>query len=145
MRFELDAKKDFLHRYPTLLRIVDLLDNYLQNAHPSFFGPDAKHPILPVKRSKILHDGLWGTNKYYWRELVIIDSPIFQRLRDIHQVGLSYQVFMSAHHTRFEHSIGVVTIASRVFEALLSRSRGQLRDIFQTLYPGSDFRLHYYA
>lgn len=139
MRFELDAKKDFLRRYPTLLRIVDLLDNYLQNTHPSFFGSNAKHPILAVKRSKILHDGLWGTNRYYWRELVIIDSPIFQRLRDIHQVGLSYQVFMSAHHTRFEHSIGVVTIASRVFEALVSRNRDQLRDIFQTLYQGSDF------
>jgi HD superfamily phosphohydrolase len=139
LRFELNVKSHFLNRYPTLLRIVDLLDNYLKETHPSFFGPKATHPILPIKRSKILHDSLWGTNKYYWRELVIIDSPIYQRLRDIHQVGLSYQVFMSARHTRFEHSIGVVTTASRVFDALLSRNRGQVQDIFTDLYPGNDF------
>lgn len=123
----------FLTEYPALLEVVRLLDCYLKDRHPHFFGSNPIHPALPVKRSKILHDNLWGTNRYYWRELVIIDSPIFQRLRDIHQVGLAFQVYMSARHSRFEHSLGVVTIASRIFDAIQQRKGDGICDILTAL------------
>lgn len=121
---------------PALSAVVNAIDDHLQRAHPTYFGAQPAHPVLPLKRSKILHDNLWGTNRFSWRELALIDSPIIQRLRDIHQTGLAYQTYMSARHTRFEHSIGVVTIASRIFDALWRRDRGTIADIIRAVTPG---------
>jgi HD superfamily phosphohydrolase len=52
-----------------------------------------------------------------------------QRLRYIHQTGLAYHVYPSARHSRFEHSLGVLTIASRTFESLFERYSGDLLTI----------------
>ncbi|MFZ1159672.1 MAG: HD domain-containing protein [Candidatus Sulfotelmatobacter sp.] len=61
--------------------------------------------------------------------MAVIDSPFFQRLRAIRQVGLAYYVYPSAQHSRFEHSLGVVTVASKVFDALLQRHLPDLQTI----------------
>lgn len=124
---------EFLAEYPALLQVVELIDRFLQKRHPSFFGQKASHPFFPIKPTKVFHDNLWGTNQYSWRECILIDSPLMQRLRDIHQVGLSFQIYPSARHTRFEHCLGVATIASRIFDALISRHRDTIRDILQVV------------
>jgi HD superfamily phosphohydrolase len=129
-----------LDEYPALSALVDQIDSYLETRHADFFGLKGYHPVLPVKRAKVVHDSLWGTNRFSWQELVLIDSPILQRLRGIHQVGLSCHVYPSAHHTRFEHCLGVVTIASRVFQALLQRNAGEMENVVRIIYPGSDPR-----
>lgn len=51
-------------------------------------------------------------------EQVIIDHPWVQRLRQIHQLQTAWWVFPTAEHTRFQHVIGVMHLASRAVAAL---------------------------
>lgn len=46
----------------------------------------------------------------------ILNSPPFQRLRHIQQLALTNLVYPGATHKRFEHSLGVMELASRVFD-----------------------------
>src|ERR1035438_3537862 len=46
----------------------------------------------------------------------IVDSRPVQRLRSIHQLAMSYLVYPGATHRRFEHSLGVMELAGRVFD-----------------------------
>ena len=55
-------------------------------------------------------------------ELKIINSLPFQRLRNIHQLGTTYLVYHGAEHTRFGHSLGVMHLTSRVFDAVTSKT-----------------------
>ena len=48
----------------------------------------------------------------------IIDHPWVQRLRQIHQLQTAWWVFPTAEHTRFQHVIGVMHLASRATTAL---------------------------
>ena len=50
--------------------------------------------------------------RVYEHELSIIDNPIFQRLRRIRQLSGAHLTYPAAQHTRFEHSLGVMHIAS---------------------------------
>ena len=124
--------------FPKLSALVEQIDDYLARKYPDFFGKNPAHPFLSLKRAKVVHDNIWGTNRFTWRELVLIDSPIIQRLRDIHQVGLGFHVYPSARHTRFEHCLGVATIASRVFDALLQKNKGEFENILKVIEPTVD-------
>lgn len=56
--------------------------------------------------------------------LDLIDTPVFQRLRRIRQLGVSALTYHGAEHSRFVHSLGVMNFAQRIIEALLLRHRG---------------------
>ncbi|MCI4433784.1 MAG: HD domain-containing protein [Nitrosopumilus sp.] len=56
--------------------------------------------------------------RVYDHELKIIDDPIFQRLRRIRQLSGAHLTYPAAQHTRFEHSLGVMHIASQAGQAL---------------------------
>ncbi|SNZ12260.1 HD domain-containing protein [Hydrogenobacter hydrogenophilus] len=67
---------------------------------------------------KDFSDPIHGFVRVEDHELKVIDSIYFQRLRYIKQLGVAYLVFPSAHHTRFEHSIGVMELATRIYNSL---------------------------
>ena len=48
----------------------------------------------------------------------ILDHPWIQRLRYIHQLQTAWWVFPSAEHTRFQHVVGTMHLASRAVAAL---------------------------
>ena len=48
----------------------------------------------------------------------VVNSRAFQRLRHIHQLGLTYLVYPGATHRRFEHSLGVMELAGRIFDVV---------------------------
>lgn len=50
--------------------------------------------------------------------LKIINTPEFQRMREIKQLGLCHHIYPAATHTRFEHSIGVYHLAGKMVEKI---------------------------
>lgn len=74
------------------------------------------HDYIPneYKHNKVIHDPVWGTMMFYPWELQIMDSPLLQRLRKINQVGLAVLTYPSAHHSRFEHTLGVMSVVTKM-------------------------------
>lgn len=48
----------------------------------------------------------------------LVDTPEFQRLKNVKQLGNAYLVFPTTNHTRFEHSLGVYHLASQFAKQL---------------------------
>lgn len=78
----------------------------------------------PPREFEVIRDPLWNTIRLDPTAVALIDTPEFQRLRNIRQLGLAYLVYPGATHTRFDHAVGVYHLA-RTALALLSE-RGEL-------------------
>lgn len=64
---------------------------------------------------KIFRDPVYGNiSVSHAAVLDVIDSPEFQRLRRIHQLGMCHTVYHGAEHTRFQHSLGAMWLMHRV-------------------------------
>lgn len=48
----------------------------------------------------------------------LINAPEFQRLRRIHQLGATYQVYHGAEHSRFSHSLGVYELVRQMIQKI---------------------------
>lgn len=73
---------------------------------------------MKTREYKIIQDPVNGPVKISGDIQEIIDSPEFQRLRYIRALGLCNLVFPGANHSRFEHSLGTMHLASLFSEAL---------------------------
>lgn len=69
---------------------------------------------------KQIMDPVHGGFRIYDHELAVIDQPLFQRLRFIKQNDVATLVFPGALHTRFQHSLGVMHIAGRVYRSVIT-------------------------
>lgn len=61
----------------------------------------------------LIRDPLWDTIRLDAEAVRIVDSPAFQRLRYIRQLGLAHLVYPGATHTRFDHALGVYHLANQ--------------------------------
>ena len=71
-----------------------------------------------MSKRKLIRDAVHGDIEMTPLEVELMDTPEFQRLRGIKQLGTAYLVFPSAVHTRFEHSLGTSWMAHRVVESV---------------------------
>jgi HD superfamily phosphohydrolase len=69
--------------------------------------------------SKTMHDSIHGFIYLSYFAVKVIDTPQFQRLRYIKQLGTCSYVFPNAVHTRFEHSIGTYNVASECLNTIV--------------------------
>lgn len=92
---------------PISTEIEEFVREHLPDAPPGNRAP------------KVVHDGLWGTLRLPSHETAFTDTPLLQRLRQLHQTGNTLFTYPSTTHTRFEHTLGVVYQADRLGKALL--------------------------
>jgi uncharacterized protein len=74
-----------------------------------------------LQRSHKIYDAVHGFIRFNSLEKGIIDSEPFQRLHGIHQLGIAYLVYPGATHSRFEHSLGTMHLATQIFERISTK------------------------
>lgn len=72
-----------------------------------------------MEKMKHFRDPIYGFITLNKLEKGIVDTKIFQRLRKIRQLGTSYLVYPSAHHTRFEHSLGILHASTEMYNSII--------------------------
>ena len=73
--------------------------------------------------AKLVRDAVHGDIELGKGEIELIDTPEFQRLRGIKQLGTAYLIYPSAVHTRFEHSLGTAWMAARLVTSIRRHSQ----------------------
>lgn len=71
-----------------------------------------------IKIAKRIADPVHGTIGLTTLETRIIDTRVFQRLRNVKHLGLAHLVFPAADFSRFAHSLGVCHVTGRLIDAL---------------------------
>ncbi len=89
------------------------------------------------EKNKFIRDSVYGDISLNRFEVEVMDMPQFQRLRRIKQLGLISLIYPGANHTRFEHCVGTMNLASKLayelgldeYETQLVRISGLVHDI----------------
>ncbi|MGC9778232.1 MAG: HD domain-containing protein [Candidatus Heimdallarchaeota archaeon] len=74
-----------------------------------------------IKYERFIRDPIHDYIPITRMERMIIDTKYIQRLRYIHQNGISYYVYPGLQHSRFEHSLGTMYIAGEMISALIEK------------------------
>jgi HD superfamily phosphohydrolase len=89
--------------------------------------------IEGINYQKVIMDPIHGCIPITQLEYEILQLPVMNRLHNIHHLGLAYMVYPSAKTSRFEHSLGVTHIASKmIYRILETASIYELRKIFKS-------------
>jgi HD superfamily phosphohydrolase len=76
-----------------------------------------------ISSNKVVKDPVWGMVSLTPLEITILDSPLLQRLRRIHQTGLVFLTYPAALHTRFDHSVGMLHCVSLIVDTINRKYR----------------------
>jgi HD superfamily phosphohydrolase len=68
-----------------------------------------------------IRDPVHGSIELSENEVAVLDTPAYQRLRAIKQLGFSEFSFPGATHNRYLHSIGVCHLASLAFDSIFKK------------------------
>jgi HD superfamily phosphohydrolase len=82
--------------------------------------PYGLDPAL-LRPGKVITDPVHGDIRVTELERMLIDSPPFQRLRRVKQLGSTHLVYPGATHTRFSHSLGTVAAAQMLLDIVLEQ------------------------
>jgi HD superfamily phosphohydrolase len=69
---------------------------------------------------KIIRDNVHGDIEFSPGEMQILHTAAFQRLHGCRQLGLTHLVYPAAKHSRFEHVLGVMHVATQIIDRLKS-------------------------
>ncbi len=72
---------------------------------------------------KLVVDSIHGDIHLKKRELEVIDTASFQRLRHLKQLAMSQMAYPNATHTRFAHSLGALAIMTRIIDIAKTTGR----------------------
>jgi HD superfamily phosphohydrolase len=104
--------------------------------------------MLDVVRESLCHDPIHGYIPFTsivdageTSERSLLDHPWLQRLRQIHQLQTAWWVYPSAEHTRFQHVVGTMHMASRAVAALYESLRSVCPDVPSRGYVECTMRL----
>lgn len=80
-----------------------------------------------MQNLKIIRCPVHGDMAFPRELMALIDTPEFQRLRGVHQLGTAYLVYPGAVHTRFDHSLGTCWLTSKLLDQLCPALAAQER------------------
>jgi HD superfamily phosphohydrolase len=92
---------------------------------------------MTTKHQHEIRDPIHGFIRVDSQERKIIDSYPFQRLRHIHQLAMTYLIYPGATHRRFEHSLGVMELAGRIFD-IVTKAENLSTEAARSVVPASD-------
>lgn len=81
-----------------------------------------------------VRDVIHGPIELYPWEIAVIDSPAFQRLRNIKQLGFSEFAYPCAVHNRYIHSIGACHLAGTAFQGIFKKHFFSGQDVFHNYF-----------
>jgi HD superfamily phosphohydrolase len=82
-------------------------------------------PEAWLKPSKVITDPVHGDIYLSRFEQALVDSPPFQRLRRIRQLGTVHLVYPGATHTRFSHALGALRVVQDLLDIILEQRNGR--------------------
>jgi len=79
----------------------------------------SNYSLASGKKSKVINDPVHGHIKLPGYSMEVVDTPQFQRLRDLKQVGTTYFLFPGGSHNRYRVSLGSLARSLGLFACIV--------------------------
>lgn len=89
--------------------------------------------IPPISYPHVSRDPIHHFIGFTSEERKVLDSRPVQRLRQIHQLAMTSLVYPGASHARFEHSLGVMHMATQIYDVITDPEH--IREEIRNLLP----------